>query len=123
MAACNGSTIRRRDKGERHQPPDVAADASALRDFHQRCCPTRNRIIKPPRECAIALSGAGSALGGGELLTGMMSFNPTARRLEEATNVQSAVIGIVASRGDQGANFRWSRDTACVGRNVGGIEL
>ena len=48
MTACSGSTIRRRDKGERHQPPDVAADASALRDFHQRCCPTRNRIIKPP---------------------------------------------------------------------------
>jgi hypothetical protein len=48
MAACNGSTIRRRDKGERQKPPDVAADASALRDFHQRCCPIRNRIIKPP---------------------------------------------------------------------------
>jgi len=27
-----------------------------------------------------ALSSAGSALGGAELLTGMMSFNPTARR-------------------------------------------
>jgi hypothetical protein len=51
------------------------------------------------------LSSAGSALGGAELLTGMMSFNPTARRFhahgEEAANVQSAVIGIVASRGDQ----------------------
>ncbi len=40
-------------------------------------------------------------------------FNPTARWFhahgEKATNVQSAVIGIVASRGDQGANFLWSR--------------
>ena len=72
------------------------------------------------RERAIALSSAGSALGGAELLTGMMSFNPTARRFHaQATNVQSAVIGIVASRGDQCANFRWSRGTACVGRNVG----
>ena len=44
-----------------------------------------------------ALSSAGSALGGAELLTEMMSFNPTARWFhahgEKATNVQSAVIG------------------------------
>ena len=41
------------------------------------------------------LSSAGSALGGAELLTGMMSFNPTARRFhahgEEAVPAENSL--------------------------------